>query len=257
MNRANATTYTVQPASKTPRGRYKKTPFIVAAVLAAIAPAIAQVGSGSGEELHRKIAILRESVAENQQKLHRYQWKETTQLTLKGDAKPPTQQMCQYGPDGTVQKYAMGAPPEPPSGGRVKQRVIAKKKEEMKDYTGEVKSLLSTYVPPDPQRIGQAFQSGNASLNPIPAAQQTAIVFRNYAQPGDQLTFFLDTATRKISAIKVNTYMDDPKDEVTLTIEMASLPDGTNYVQRTLLDATAKKLQVTTINSDYRLLGAQ
>jgi hypothetical protein len=231
-------------------------PFIVAAVLAAIVPAIAQMGAGAGAELQQKIAILRESVAENQQRLHRYQWTETTQLTLNGDAKQPTQQMCQYGPDGTVQKFAIGPPPEPPRGGRIKQRVVAKKKEEMKDYMGEVKGLLSMYVPPDPQRIGQAFQSGNASLNPIPAAQQTAIVFRNYAQPGDQLTFFFDMATKKISAINVNTYMDDPKDRVTLTIEMASLPDGTNYVQRTLLDATAKKLQVTTANTNYRLIGA-
>ena len=257
MNRANATTCTVQPATRTPGGRYKKTPFIVAAVLAAIVPTVVRAGAESGEELQRKIAVLRESVAENQQKLHRYQWTETTQLTLKGDAKPPTQQMCQYGPDGTVQKFAIGAPQPPPSGGRLKQRVVAKKQEEMKDYMGEVKGLLAMYVPPDPQKIQQAFQTGNASLNPIPAAQQTAIVFRNYAQSGDQLTFFLDTATRKISAIKVDTYMDDPKDKVTLTIEMASLPDGTNYVQRTLLDATAKKLQVTTTNANYRLLGAQ
>ena len=255
MNRANATT--MQPATRTFHGGYKKTPFIVAVILAAMVPAIAQVGAGSGEELQQKIAILRESVAENQQKLHRYQWTETTQLTLNGDAKPPTQQMCQYGPDGKVQKSAVGPPPEPPSGGRVKQRVIAKKKEEIKDYMGQVKSLLGMYVPPDPQKIGQAFQSGNASLNPIPAAQQTAIVFRNYAQPGDQLTFFVDTATKKISAINVNTYMDDPKDKVTLKVEMASLPDGTNYVQQTILDSTAKKLQATTSSTNYHLLAAR
>jgi hypothetical protein len=37
--------------------------------------------------------------------------------------------------------------------------------------------------------------------------------------------------------------------------QMASLPDGTNYVQQTVLDATAKKLQVTTTNSNYQKLG--
>ena len=36
---------------------------------------------------------------------------------------------------------------------------------------------------------------------------------------------------------------------------MASLPDGTNYVQQTVLDATAKKLRVTTTNSNYQRLG--
>jgi hypothetical protein len=51
--------------------------------------------------------------------------------------------------------------------------------------------------------------------------------------------------------------MDYPKDTVTLTVEMASLPDGTNYVQQTVLDATAKKLQVTTTNSNYQPIGTQ
>jgi hypothetical protein len=50
--------------------------------------------------------------------------------------------------------------------------------------------------------------------------------------------------------------MDDPKDRVTLTVQMASLPDGTNYAQQTVLDATAKKLQVTTTNSNYQKRGA-
>ena len=210
-----------------------------------------------GAELQQKIAILRESVAENQQKLHRFQWTETTQLTLNGDAKPPAQSMCQYGPDGTVQKFPMSSPPPSPSGGRLKQKIVANKKEEMRDYMGQVKSLLNMYVPPDPQRIGQAFQTGNASLRVAPGAQVTAIVFTNYAQPGDQLTFFFDANTRKISSVNVNTYMDDPKDKVTLTIKMASLPDGTNYVQQTFLDATEKKLQVTTANTTYRMIGAK
>ena len=43
---------------------------------------------------------------------------------------------------------------------------------------------------------------------------------------------------------------------VTLAVQFASLPDGTNYVQRTVLDATAKNLVVTTTNSSYSPLGA-
>jgi len=70
------------------------------------------------------------------------------------------------------------------------------------------------------------------------------------------MTLFFDTAARKISSVNVNTYMDDPKDKVTLTVQMASLPDGTNYAQQTFLDATAKKLQVTTTNSGYQKRGA-
>ena len=139
----------------------------------------------------------------------------------------------------------------------MKKRIIEKKTAEMKDYMGQVKSLLAMYVPPDPQKMGQAFQAGNVSLNPMPAAQETALVFKNYAQPGDQMSLSFNTAAKKISTVNVNTYMDDPKDTVTLAVQMASLPDGTNYAQQTVLNATAKQLQVTTTNSNYQLIGAQ
>jgi hypothetical protein len=41
---------------------------------------------------------------------------------------------------------------------------------------------------------------------------------------------------------------------VTLQVQMGSLPDGTNYTEQTVLNATAKKLVVTTTNSNYQKL---
>ena len=223
----------------------------------AIVPSLAQTGGGSGGELQQKIAAVKQSVAENQQKLHQYQWTETTQLTLKGEAKPPRTSLCQYGPDGKVQKTPMGTPPPPPSGGRMKERIIEKKKEEMQDYMGQVKGLLANYTPPDPQKMDMAFRAGNASLDPNPSEHTLGVVFKNYALSGDQMTLSFNTATKKVTSLNVNTYLDDPKDIVTLAVTMASLPDGTNYVQETVLDATAKKLQVTTTNSNYQRIAGQ
>jgi len=200
-----------------------------------------------------RLAAAKQAIAENQQRLRQYQWIETTQLTLKGDAKPPKQNLCQYGPDGQVQKTPIGAPAEAPSGGRLKQKIVKKKTEEMQDYMGDVKNLLSMYLPPNPQKMEQAKQAGNMSLNP--AGGVVNLIFKNYAQPGDQLTLTFDPNARKIVAVSVNTYMGETKDTVTLQAQMASLPDSTNYVQRTVLDATAKKLQVTTTNSNYQKLG--
>jgi hypothetical protein len=227
-----------------------RTLLITAALLAAVVPAIAQ----AGPELQEKLAAVKQSVAENQQKLHQYQWTETTQLTLKGDPKPPSQSACQYGPDGKVQKTPLTPPPPPPSGGRLKQKVIANKKEEMQEYMGGVKVLLAKYVPPDPQAMQQAFQAGKVSLTPNPSGL-VQIVFKDYALPGDQMTLSFDTAAKKITAVNVNTYMDNPKDVVTLAVQFASLPDGTNYVEQTVLNATAKSLVVTTTNANYRPLG--
>jgi len=257
MNRTAFATQGIHPVISRTRTLNRNTLFHAAILLAAIVPTIAQTGGGSSGELQQKLGAVKQSIAQNQQKLHQYQWTETTQLTLKGDAKPPKTFQCQYGPDGTVQKTPVGAPPPEPSGGRMKQKIIEKKKEEMQDYMGQVKVLLAKYVPPDPQKMEQAFRAGNASLNPNPGEQAIGLVFKNYAQSGDQMTLSFDTATKKLSSLNVNTYMDDPKDVVTLAVKMASLPDGTNYTEQTILDATAKQLQVTTTNSNYQGIGAQ
>ena len=222
--------------------------LIAAVVLVASFPTIAQ-----NSELQQKLASVKQSITQNQQKLHQYQWTETTQLTLKGDAKPPSQDLCQYGPDGKVQKTPIGPPPQQPSGGRMKERIIEKKEAEMKQYMGEVKDLLGMYVPPNPQKIEQAHQAGNVSLNP--AGGVVNLVFRNYAQPGDQMTLTFDPAAKKVVSLSVNTYMGQEKDAVTLQVQMASLPDGTNYVQQTVVNASAKQLVVTTTNSNYQKLG--
>jgi hypothetical protein len=103
----------------------------------------------------------------------------------------------------------------------------------------------------------QSFQSGKASLTPNPNSGTVQIVFKDYALPGDQMTISFDPAAKKVTSVNVNTYMDNPKDVVTLGVQFASLPDGTNYVQQTVLNATAKSLVVTTTNSDYRPLGSQ
>jgi hypothetical protein len=203
-------------------------------------------------ELQARLAEAKQAAAENKQRLHQYQWTETTQLTLKGDQKPPRQYACQYGPDGQVQKTPIGPPPEQPSGGRLKERIIEKKKAEMKDYMDDVKAVLAMYVPPDPQRMQQAYQAGNVALNPVPGAVN--LVFTNYAQQGDKMTLTYNTTSKKITGLNVDTYMGEEKDKVTLQVQMGTLPDGTNYAEQTILNASAKELAVTTTNSNYQKL---
>ena len=218
---------------------------------------MAQTG-GSSAVLQQKLAALKASTAANQQKLHQYRWTEIQVVTYKGEAKPAKNFSCQYGPDGKVQKTPM-AESQPPQQqgrrGRVKEHVVEKKTDEMEQYMGQVKSLLAMYVPPSPQKMQQAFKAGNASLTPEPSSGLVDFVFKNYAQPGDQMTVAFDTASKKISSLNVNTYMGEAKDAVTLGVKFASLPDGTNYTEQTDLNVAAKQIQVTTTSTNFSKLG--
>lgn len=229
-------------------GIVKRWMVIAVVVLAATLPLTAQ-----SPELQEKLAAVKQTAGQNKQRLQQYQWTETIQLTLKGDEKPATRNLCQYGADGQIIKTPIGAPPPPPSGGRLKKKVIANKKAEMKDYMGDVKVLLSQYVPPDPQKMEQAFKAGKLSVNP--AGSIVNFIFRDYAQAGDQMTLAFDPAKKAILSLSINTYLGQEKDAVTLQVRMASLPDGTSYAGQTVLNATAKQLVVTTTNSNYQKLG--
>jgi hypothetical protein len=224
--------------------------LVIVAVIALVAGGVAIAQNG---EVQQKLAAAKQAAAENKQRLRQYQWTETTQLTLKGDPKPSTQKLCQYGPDGQIQKTPIGAPPPAPSGGRLKQRVVEKKKAEMVDYMDDVKGVLAMYVPPDPERMQAAFQAGKLSLNP--AGNVVNLIFTDYAQPGDRMTLVFNPEIKKIVSLSVNTYMGQAKDAVTLQVQMAPLPDGTSYTQQTILNASAKQLVVTTTNSNYQKLG--
>jgi hypothetical protein len=210
--------------------------------------------------LQQRVAELKESVAANKAKLAKYQWTETTTILLKGEVKKTETNSCVYGPDGKVQKTPVGAPaPAPQQGGgrrdgRMKEKIVEKKVDELKDYGARLKSLIGEYVPPNRDKIQDTFQAGNASLTP--AGGVNSLVLSNYYKPGDKLTFAFNSATKKISNIAVNTYLDDPKtDIVTLNVTFASLPDGTNYAASTDLKAEGKNMEIKTANSGYQKIG--
>lgn len=205
---------------------------------------------GGGDQQQR-VAELKQSLAANQAKLKMYQWTETTQMAVKGETKKEEQQLCHYGPDGKVVKTPIGPPPaqkEPPRG--IKGKIVEKKTGEMQDYVERLKSLISNYAPPDPQKLQAAKQAGNANLNL--SAGQAVLTFHDYYKPGDVVSFAFDTSTKRLRSYDVNTYLDDPKNDiVTLTNQFASLPDGTNYLQQTVLDSKGKQIQITTTNTNY------
>ena len=52
------------------------------------------------------------------------------------------------------------------------------------------------------------------------------VIFVDYAQPGDKMTLTFNSATKKIVALNVNTYMGQAKDVVTLQVRWARCPTG-------------------------------
>jgi hypothetical protein len=214
-------------------------------------------------ELQQRIADLKQSMAENKQKLATYTWVEQVTISLKGEQKKQEQFQVRLGPDGKPQKTPIGqqaAAASAPAasggrGGRLKERVVEKKKEEYKQYADNMKSLMEQYVPPNKDLLQQAQQKGNISLAPVPgSSSQVQLVIHDYLKPKDSMTLMFDKDQKQLVGIQVASYLDDPQDAVSLSVKMARLPDGVSHVDSVVLDGVSKQINVAIQNSNYQHL---
>jgi hypothetical protein len=226
--------------------------FFTAVLLVLSSTAFSQ-SLASNPELQQKVAALKQSVAQNQQALRRYTWTESQEMILKGDTKSTKTSQCQYGPDGKVQKTVISVQPPPKEERGLKGKIIAKKKGEIQDYMERVAQLIERYTPPEASQMQDSMAAGKASITPS-GGGIVMLAFHDYAKPGDTVTVTFDTSIKKIRVYAVNTYLDAPEDVVTLNVAFNSLPDGTNYVNQTVLDATAKQVQIRTTSSGFNKL---
>jgi hypothetical protein len=199
-------------------------------------------------EIRQFFDEVKTTMAENQARLRQYTWTETVEISLKGEVKKRLQNSCRYGPNGQIQKIPIGAPSPPPSGGRIKRRIVTDKTEDLKDYMEGVSSLLRRYIPPDPQALQAAFAAGKAMIEPASGT----LVFNDYIKPGDKFSITFDRATKKLVGFAVATYIDEPKDGVSVNSRFSALADGTSFIEQSTLDANAKKLQIVTTNFGYQ-----
>lgn len=204
------------------------------------------------------VAALKQNLAESQKNLRKYEWVETTTISLKGEEKSRKQQRVSYGADGTLTKLPIGEP-QPQAAqsgggrrGRIKEKVAEDKKEEMQDYMERASKLIHLYVPPSPTQIQKAKDAGNMALQPQQG--NVRVEFQNFIQPSDMLAITVDAKAALPSALSVATYLDKPEDAVMLGVRFATLADGTNYTAQTTLDAKAKNIRVVVENSGYRPL---
>jgi hypothetical protein len=204
------------------------------------------------------VAALKQSLQQGLAKARGYEWVETTIISLKGEEKARKQNRCYYGADGKVQKVSLDPAPaaEKPAagggrrGGRVKEKVVENKKDEMQEYMKNAAALIHSYVPPDPAKIQAAKDAGRVTATPQGSAMRIAIA--QYLQPGDALTIDLDPAAGKLLGLGVNTYLQKKEDVVTLDVKMNSLADGALYAAQTTLEAKAKNITVVIQNTGHR-----
>jgi hypothetical protein len=232
---------------------------VLRATLLTLPVLLAGIGStpanAQNPELQQRVAEIKEAAAKNKQALMSYSWNELVTISLKGEQKKQEHFQVRLGPDGKPVKTSLDPPADaaPPSGGRLKQRVVAKKKEEYADYAQSMKALAQQYVPPSGELLQQAYAQGNITLGPAAGApNEVQLIVHNYLKPNDSMTLVFDKAQKAILRVQIASYIDDPKDAMNLTVTFSRLPDGTNHVDSVVMDGVSKQLNIATQNSNYQ-----
>jgi hypothetical protein len=223
----------------------------------AFAAAFARPVPAQNPEMQQRVAEAKEAAAKNKQALAQYRWVEHVTISLKGEQKKQENFQVRYGPDGKPQKTSLDPPPSDSGGreGRLKKHIVEKKKEEYKEYADQIKDLIQQYVPPDKEKIGQAYQQGNIMVGPQPGAPgQYRLVISNYVKPGDSMTLVMDKTQKELVNVSIATYLSDPKDAVNVSVRFGSIPDGPNHVSEQTINGASKQLTIAIQNSNYQKL---
>ncbi len=193
------------------------------------------------------------TIKANAQALKTFTYQQRMQLQLKGETKKVTLNQMSYDMYGNEQKTLLSEQPPAdaqPSGGRLKQRVVAKKTGEFKDMMQEIAALVKSYTELPPEQLQAALKQGSFSQGQGDMQGAIQIQMQNVIQQGDSLTIWIDrTAMLFRRAVIATTYEGNP---VTATANYAMLPTGQVYMAQTILNYPKKEVVVEIDNSNYQ-----
>jgi hypothetical protein len=156
------------------------------------------------------VAVLKHNLAESQKRIRRYEWIETTIISVKGE-EARKQQRAYYGADGKLQKVLAANELQQEKqqaggrrGGRLKQRIVENKKDEMQDYMERASNLIHMYVPPSPERVQSAKDASKMAVRPG-AQGPVTVEFSDYLTTGDRLGIDIDGAANRLLGLSGGT----------------------------------------------------
>jgi len=143
------------------------------------------------------------------------------------------------------------APAEMPHGrglrGRMMQKKVEEKKEEMQEVKQRMAALMQQYTESDALR--NALSKAAISREGSGPDASVKVEAKGIVNPGDSFMLVWSVANRRPASIEIHASLDGKPVEISR--QYASLPDGAFYAARTVLSAPKKDLKVTIDTYDY------
>ena len=233
---------------------FSKAPSLILAAFALTA------GSSASAQQKEQFA---QAQKDNAAALRQYAWKTRTEIKMKGESKSVKLEQVRYDLDGKLEKTPIDGAPAPPAqkdagrggrrGGKLKEKVIEKKKDEFAELLQNLGQLVGSYahMPPDKMRAFAA--SATLTPNQGDKKDQLLIQGKNVLQAGDTMSVWVDPKSYMFRAVEIQTsYEEKP---VHFKGDFQPLTAGPTYSARSVLEYPDKEVELIVENYDYQKLG--
>ncbi len=195
----------------------------------------------------------------NAEALRSYIWKSRTELKLEGEIVNVRLEQVRYDFDGRQQKTQIGgSTPSSEAGGRraggpIRNRVVAKKKEEFKELMGDLATLAGSYAQLPPETLKTFAARATITKSQGIDGGSLRVQGRGVLSATDEMTVWIDPAKFMIRRVEVTTALEGKP--VFITADYRSLENGLTYQTRSILRYPDKQLDVAIENFDYEFVG--
>jgi hypothetical protein len=187
-------------------------------------------------------------LAENARLLHQYTFKQRIEIAYKGEDRTSRVIQVRFDSNGkrqfTVVSESGGG--EEPKG--LGARIIARKRNEMKEYAQRLTDLVEQYLPPDAEKLRPALASAERGR----AEKGISMTMKNYYQQGDSFSVVFNVAARKPQSMEIKTALD--KDPIVINADFEDVSSGPSYPTLVKIQAPKKELEIRLTAYDFKKL---
>ncbi len=182
-----------------------------------------------------------------------YTWMSRTELLLKGESKNEKVESVHYNNAGQLEKTVVeSTPQQDQGGGRLKKRVVEKKKGEFKELMEGLGKLAQSYAHLSSEQMQALAETASISQGQGEMKGTLRIQGTNVVVQGDTMTLWVDPATFLFRQVQIDSLYE--KKPMKLAVEFQSLPEGPTVSTHVTLDYPEKQVRVLIDNSDYKPL---
>lgn len=184
------------------------------------------------------VGAVTDSIDRSAAALRKFTWQERSEIRYQGKLRSFRVDEYRYLPDGSLDARLIHDP------AAQARKARGKRAREIETTVDEMRAFAGLYLPLSSERIRQAHQAGEITLDERGESARVELRISGYKQPGDMLAIRFDTGRNTLQSVEA---VSPPggRGVMRLTAAYAALSDGAPYRARVTVDQESSPVELT------------